>query len=243
MPRPTPNLVGSPPFGRLTVLRAVRKPNGRTAWECRCDCGAIRIVETGSLISGRSTNCGGHRAGNHPRRSPTFRSACKTHANQEFHDLVTLRMVHIGRRTAWICRCKRCDRETAPILTSNLRRGNTKSCGCRKRAPTFGGKGGRVFPRTCRRCGTPFVGWFRQHFCDTRCAQRWQTESRWPRQMKFCPVCGKCFLGRRDRVYCDDRCKRIAGNQSAMARAGRSLDDLQAVTLLMLNERAERGSH
>ena len=35
---------------------------------------------------------------------------------------------NIGRRTAWLCRCE-CGKETV-VLTSRLRSGHTKSCGC-----------------------------------------------------------------------------------------------------------------
>ncbi len=47
-------------FGRLTVVEPVADSE-RSAWRCRCECGAERIVDTGNLTGGRSTSCGkGH---------------------------------------------------------------------------------------------------------------------------------------------------------------------------------------
>lgn len=48
-------------FGRLVVLRRWA-PGGygcQTLWECRCDCGAIKIVGYASLL-GKTRGCGNH---------------------------------------------------------------------------------------------------------------------------------------------------------------------------------------
>lgn len=51
-------------FGRLTVIEYVgtkHDKNGKNAkaqWKCQCDCGNIRIVESASLLLGRSKSCG-----------------------------------------------------------------------------------------------------------------------------------------------------------------------------------------
>lgn len=64
------DLVGHPPFGRLTVLRRSgrRLPGtGRKArergwtvplWECECECGAIVLTTTARLRSGNTESCG-----------------------------------------------------------------------------------------------------------------------------------------------------------------------------------------
>lgn len=44
-------------FHRLTVLRRLDK-NGRTHWECVCECGTKRIVRTDGLTSGHAKSCG-----------------------------------------------------------------------------------------------------------------------------------------------------------------------------------------
>jgi len=50
-------------FGRWTVLERVRReaPHSNGAWydwRCRCDCGTERLVDSKSLLSGRSRSCG-----------------------------------------------------------------------------------------------------------------------------------------------------------------------------------------
>lgn len=46
-------------YGRLTALRCVGKNrNRRYDWECQCACGAVLVVDGGSLGSGNTTSCG-----------------------------------------------------------------------------------------------------------------------------------------------------------------------------------------
>lgn len=46
-------------FGRLTVLsRAKNKENGRTAWNCLCNCGNSCVIGTKELKSGETKSCG-----------------------------------------------------------------------------------------------------------------------------------------------------------------------------------------
>jgi hypothetical protein len=46
-------------FGRLTVLsRAPKKPNGKTAWLCACECGTTKIIGTAELSKGDAKSCG-----------------------------------------------------------------------------------------------------------------------------------------------------------------------------------------
>lgn len=46
-------------FGRLTVLRCEGKAkHGKYQWLCRCDCGALKISDTGQLNSGCTQSCG-----------------------------------------------------------------------------------------------------------------------------------------------------------------------------------------
>lgn len=48
-------------FGRWTVLRYAGSHNG-AFWECRCDCGTVRVVRGCSLRYGESKSCGCTRA-------------------------------------------------------------------------------------------------------------------------------------------------------------------------------------
>jgi len=53
MPAHPINLIGQR-FGRLVALAYV----GVSRWNCQCDCGAEKIVETHALHSGRTRSCG-----------------------------------------------------------------------------------------------------------------------------------------------------------------------------------------
>lgn len=50
------NIIGER-YGRFTVL-AVDYSLGSRRWKCRCDCGEIRVLETGNIRSGNSRSCG-----------------------------------------------------------------------------------------------------------------------------------------------------------------------------------------
>ena len=46
-------------FGRLLVLsEADNKPNGKSQWHCRCDCGQNPLVGTAEMRNGEATSCG-----------------------------------------------------------------------------------------------------------------------------------------------------------------------------------------
>ena len=47
-------------FGRLLAVKESleRNKQGGILWECKCDCGEIRLVSVGSLRSGNTTSCG-----------------------------------------------------------------------------------------------------------------------------------------------------------------------------------------
>lgn len=45
-------------FGKLVAVRRIRSQNGRTRWECRCDCGnEVEVTEDG-LLHGNYKSCG-----------------------------------------------------------------------------------------------------------------------------------------------------------------------------------------
>lgn len=45
-------------YGRWTILHDVEKRHGQRVASARCECGTIRDVFVGNLVSGRSTSCG-----------------------------------------------------------------------------------------------------------------------------------------------------------------------------------------
>lgn len=54
--KPSEDLTGKR-FGRWTVLGYV----GKSKWECKCDCGAIRVISSNALKCGRTKSCGCYR--------------------------------------------------------------------------------------------------------------------------------------------------------------------------------------
>ena len=56
---PAPNMIGLPPFGRLTVVS--RAPNGshrQSRWNCICECGTPVTVSGTNLRAGTTMSCG-----------------------------------------------------------------------------------------------------------------------------------------------------------------------------------------
>lgn len=45
-------------FGRLTPISKVRMPNNRIGWNCICDCGKSKNIDSSSLISEKTQSCG-----------------------------------------------------------------------------------------------------------------------------------------------------------------------------------------
>lgn len=92
------NLIGRK-YGKLTVVELLGSDTqGQRQWRCRCDCGGTRIVTTGNLNAGRTTNCG-------CKKSPDL-------TGKVFGRLTVLersdKRVSRGQRTVptWRCRCE-----------------------------------------------------------------------------------------------------------------------------------------
>lgn len=107
-------------FGDLVVIKREPNQNGKVVWKCLCKCGK-EIVKRGDLLrEGKVKNCG-----------------CKKN-NSNFIDetgkrygkLTVLRKSSDSKskHIKWICQCD-CGKQVE-VVGSNLRRGNTKSCGC-----------------------------------------------------------------------------------------------------------------
>lgn len=45
-------------FGRLTVIERAENKHNNSAWLCKCECGALCVVQSCSLRSGRTKSCG-----------------------------------------------------------------------------------------------------------------------------------------------------------------------------------------
>jgi hypothetical protein len=100
-------------FGELTVISY----SGDGKWNCKCSCGNITQVKTTNLKYGKSKSCG-------CKRKNIFRDL----TGQRFGQLVAIEYIKSSKRSKWLCVCD-CGKETN-VITDNLTRGHTTSCGC-----------------------------------------------------------------------------------------------------------------
>lgn len=117
-------------FGKLTVLERDYSIKREGAyWKCKCDCGNIISAQGKRLRSGATKSCG----------CLVKEKAIETHTKdllgQKFGKLLVLEKDNsefyknkVG--AYWICQCD-CGK-IKTIKGSDLRRGNTQSCGCLK---------------------------------------------------------------------------------------------------------------
>ena len=111
-------------FGRLTVIeRAGSDSKGRAVWLCKCECGNVRVVQSGNLKSGHTTSCGCF------NRDKVKNNAIDL-TGQKFGRLtvVSRQGSSKGRKAVWLCKCE-CGNDIL-VEGSKLRNGNTTSCGC-----------------------------------------------------------------------------------------------------------------
>ena len=119
-------------FGRLTVIeRRGSTTDGQATWLCQCDCGNQSVVAGGHLRKGQTTSCGclnkvidltGQRFG---RLTVIERAGLYVSRNRK------------QTHSTWLCVCD-CGNSTI-VRASQLKSGQTQSCGCLHRE-TFTGK-------------------------------------------------------------------------------------------------------
>lgn len=110
-------------FGELTAIReSPERLRKAIAWECRCSCGIVALVERHRLLNGIVKSCGCLR-----KRSPANTIDL---TGQTFGKLTVVDRAGTTPRgnALWLCRCT-CGNTTSAMGTS-LRRGDTVSCGC-----------------------------------------------------------------------------------------------------------------
>ena len=101
---------------------AGKSNNGKTLWNCLCDCGK-HFVSTGDNIkSGNTKSCG------HLRRERTSEANLKYKVGHRFGSLVIRERID---KDFVLCVCD-CGNEVV-VKVGNLVSGNTKSCGCFKK--------------------------------------------------------------------------------------------------------------
>lgn len=125
-------------YGRLMVVE--RAPNiitggrSRVAWKCKCDCGNEIITTGDNLQNGSTKSCG---CLNTETRQKLGYNNRQSLIGCQFGDLTviedcneTIRVGERGYAHLYLCRCK-CGTELK-VRDSNLRSGNTQSCGCNR---------------------------------------------------------------------------------------------------------------
>lgn len=104
-------------FGRLTVLHREEPHSYPVKWVCECECGSIKSVKGASLTQGLTQSCG-----------------CLKNENlvgQKFNFLTPIELLKDrakNRQKVYKCLCD-CG-NYINVSSSDLKTGNTKSCGC-----------------------------------------------------------------------------------------------------------------
>ena len=105
-------------YGSLTALKFMGIGKNGAKWECRCDCGTIKVVDGYLLRRGSVKTCG-----------------CRININanltgKRYGRLVVSREAgrHKDRSILWECKCD-C-RKIIIVKAKSLKSGETKSCGC-----------------------------------------------------------------------------------------------------------------
>ena len=117
-------------FGRLVAIRLLdERKNGKTVWECQCDCGNMTQVGISQLREGGTKSCGCLR---NETIAQIGRDSIKDLTGQRFGKLVAIRLLDERKngKTMWECQCD-CG-NVIQIGSSHLRSGSwgTRSCGC-----------------------------------------------------------------------------------------------------------------
>ena len=109
-------------FGRLTVSHYV----GDGQWECKCECGNRVVVRTYNLNSGNTKSCGCL------QKDKASEASLISLIGNRYGKLLVIERAE-NNRFGHVCyRCK-CDCGGEAIVdATNLRNGNTNSCGCIK---------------------------------------------------------------------------------------------------------------
>ena len=114
-------------FGRWTVLyRADKKGSkGQVYWHCKCECGNEKDIDGCELRRGGSKSCGCL------RKERVQEANTKNLIGQRFGKLTVIEKTDKrsnNRFIVWKCKCD-CG-NICEVISSSLKNGHTKSCGC-----------------------------------------------------------------------------------------------------------------
>ena len=115
-------------FNRLTVIRRDESVLNKVSWICKCECGNEISVTTSHLKCGHTQSCGCLQK--EKAREANFLDL----TGQRFGRLTVIKEAdkYISPQglkfVQWLCKCD-CGNDTI-VLSTNLKKGTTKSCGC-----------------------------------------------------------------------------------------------------------------
>ena len=112
-------------FGFLTALYPTRI-NGRFAWHCKCECGKEIDVNSNNLRSGKVKSCGCK------KKEIISQKVTKDLTNKQIGFLTVIGPTEERKSGSIVWKCQCVCGQICYIPTSNLSRGHTKSCGCKK---------------------------------------------------------------------------------------------------------------
>jgi len=143
-------------YGKWTVLyRAENTKAGKAKWICRCDCGTEHAVSANNLKTGDSKSCG--------CVYDNGGELLVDETGNKYGKLTVISRVKnndIGK-AQWLCKCD-CGKNVV-VVSSQLRLGKTKSCGCLRHTATALPNGesafNNVYSRIKRRAIQIEKGW------------------------------------------------------------------------------------
>ncbi len=120
-------------FSKLTVVSFIESKNGKTLWDCKCDCGTEHVIApTATLKNGSTKSCGCI------TKQLISKKLTKDLTGQKFGRLIVLERDYkkeekrkeqgLKHRTYWKCKCECGNNITVSKL--HLTTGHTQSCGC-----------------------------------------------------------------------------------------------------------------
>lgn len=124
------NLIGQK-FNYLTVINGPIKKGRKIYWECKCDCGNIKIARSDQLKNGQTKSCGCYKNKIFVENNKKRQTLDLT--NQKFGKLTAKFPTDrrsIDGRVIWHCCCE-CGREI-DVNSHDLSQKRVQSCGCLK---------------------------------------------------------------------------------------------------------------